>query len=119
VPLDETLLVEAQVKPQDIAFLRPGLDVMVKLSAYDFTIYGGLPAKLEHIGADSITTEKGETYYLIKVRTNANALRHKDRDLPIIPGMIADVEIKTGQKTVMQYLLKPVTRMQQQALRER
>jgi membrane fusion protein, adhesin transport system len=78
-----------------------------------------LPAKLEHIGADSITTEKGETYYLIKVRTNANALRHKDRDLPIIPGMIADVEIKTGQKTVMQYLLKPVTRMQQQALRER
>jgi membrane fusion protein, adhesin transport system len=119
VPIDETLLVEAQVKPQDIAFLRPGLEAMVKLSAYDFTIYGGLPARLEHIGADSVTTEKGETYYVIRVRTNANTLRHKDRDLPIIPGMVADVELKTGQKTVLQYLMKPVTRMQQQALRER
>jgi membrane fusion protein, adhesin transport system len=119
VPLDDTLLVEAQIRPQDIAFLRPGLDAMVKLSAYDFTIYGGLPATLEHIGADSVTTEKGETYYVIRVRTRAASLRHRDRDLPIIPGMVADVEVKTGEKTVMQYLLKPMTRMQQQALRER
>jgi adhesin transport system membrane fusion protein len=119
VPVDDTLLVEAQVRPQDIAFLRPGLDAMVKLSAYDFTIYGGLPATLEHIGADSVTTEKGETYYVIRVRTRAAALRHRDRDLPIIPGMVADVEIRTGAKTVLQYLVKPMTRMQQQALRER
>jgi membrane fusion protein, adhesin transport system len=119
VPLDETLLVEAQIRPQDIAFLRPGLDAMVKLSAYDSTIYGGLPATLEHIGADSVTTEKGETYYVIRVRTRAAALRHRDRDLPIIPGMVAEVEVKTGEKTVMQYLLKPMTRMKQQALRER
>ncbi len=119
VPVDETLLVEAQVRPQDIAFLRPGLDATVKLSAYDFTIYGGLPGKLEHIGADSVTTEKGETYFVIRVRTDANTLRHRDRELPIIPGMVAEVEIKTGQKTVLQYLLKPVTKMQQQALRER
>jgi membrane fusion protein, adhesin transport system len=119
IPVDETLLVEAQVKPQDIAFLRPGLDAIVKLSAYDFTIYGGLTAKLEHIGADSITNDKGETYYMIKVRTDANALLHQGKELPIIPGMVADVEVKTGQKTVMQYLLKPVTRMRQQALRER
>jgi membrane fusion protein, adhesin transport system len=119
VPLDDTLLVEAQIRPQDIAFLRPGLDAMVKLSAYDYTIYGGLPATLEHIGADSVTTEKGDTYYVIRVRTRAAALRHRDRDLPIIPGMVADVEVKTGEKTVMQYLLKPMTRMQQQALRER
>ncbi|MGL4241574.1 MAG: HlyD family type I secretion periplasmic adaptor subunit [Beijerinckiaceae bacterium] len=119
VPVDETLLVEAQVRPQDIAFLRPGLDAMVKLTAYDSTVYGGLPGKLEHIGADSITPEKGETYFVIRVRTNANALNHKGRDLPIIPGMVAEVEIRTGQKTVLQYLLKPVMRMQQQALRER
>jgi membrane fusion protein, adhesin transport system len=119
VPLDETLLVEAQVRPQDIAFLRPGLEANVKLSAYDSTIYGGLPAKLEHIGADSVTTEKGETYYVIRVRTDAAVLHHRGRDLPIIPGMVAEVEVKTGQKTVLQYLLKPMTRMQQQALRER
>ena len=119
VPIDETLLVEAQVRPQDIAFLRPGLDAMVKLSAYDYTIYGGLPARLEHIGADSVTTDKGETYYVIRVRTDANTLHYRGRDLPIIPGMVADVEIKTGQKTVLQYLIKPITRMHQQALRER
>jgi membrane fusion protein, adhesin transport system len=119
VPVDETLLVEAQVRPQDIAFLRPGLDAMVKLSAYDYTIYGGLPAKLEHIGADSVTSEKGETYYVIRVRTNANMLNFGGRELPIIPGMVADVELKTGQKTILQYLTKPLTRMQQQAFRER
>jgi membrane fusion protein, adhesin transport system len=119
VPVDETLLVEAQVRPQDIAFLRPGLDATVKLTAYDSTIYGGLPGKLEHIGADSVTPDKGETYFIIRVRTNANALHHKGRDLPIMPGMVAEVEIRTGQKTVLQYLLKPMTRMQQQALRER
>jgi membrane fusion protein, adhesin transport system len=119
VPVDETLLVEAQVRPQDIAFLRPGLEAMVKLSAYDFTVYGGLPARLEHIGADSITTDKGETYYVIRVRTLASSLRHGDRELPIIPGMVAEVEVKTGQKTVLQYLTKPMTRMQQQAFRER
>ncbi len=119
VPIDDTLLVEAQVRPQDIAFLRPGLDAMVKLSAYDFTVYGGMPARLEHIGADSITTDKGETYYIIRVRTLASGLRYRDRDLPIIPGMVAEVELKTGQKTVLHYLTKPMTRMQQQALRER
>jgi membrane fusion protein, adhesin transport system len=119
VPLDDTLLVEAQVRPQDIAFLRPGLEAVVKLTAYDFTVYGGLPARLEHIGADSVTTEKGETYYVIRVRTEATSLRHGERDLPIIPGMVAEVELKTGRKTVLQYLMKPVTRMRQQALRER
>jgi membrane fusion protein, adhesin transport system len=119
VPVDETLLVEAQVRPQDIAFLRPGLEAMVKLSAYDFTVFGGLPARLEHIGADSITTDKGETYYVIRVRTLASSLKHLGRELPIIPGMVAEVEVKTGQKTVLQYLTKPMIRMQQQAFRER
>ncbi len=98
VPVDESLLVEAQVKPQDIAFLRPGLDATVKLSAYDFTIYGGLPATLEHIGADSVTTEKGETYYVIPrahPRRGAQAPGPRPADHS---GMVADVEVKTAAR---------------------
>lgn len=119
VPVNDKLLVEAQVRPQDIAFLRPGQDALVKITAYDFSIYGGLAAKLEHIGADSITTEKGETYYLIRVRTDKAHLSHRGGTLPIIPGMVADVDVITGSKTVMGYLTKPLVRMRQTALRER
>ena len=119
VPLNDTLLVEAQVRPQDIAFLRPGQLAMVKVTAYDFSIYGGLPARLEHIGADSISTEKGETYYLIRVRTDRATLKRGALELPIIPGMVADVDVITGSKTVLGYLTKPLVRMNQVALRER
>jgi membrane fusion protein, adhesin transport system len=119
VPLNDTLLVEAQVRPQDIAFLRPGQPALVKLSAYDFSIYGGLKATLEQIGADSITTEKGETYYLVRVRTDRSTLQNGQDTLPIIPGMVADVDVITGSKTVLAYLTKPLTRMRQNALRER
>lgn len=119
VPVNDKLLVEAQVRPQDIAFLRPGQDALVKITAYDFSIYGGLAAKLEHIGADSITTEKGETYYLIRVRTEKAHLVHAGGTLPIIPGMVADVDVITGSKSVMGYLTKPLVRMRQTAMRER
>lgn len=119
VPANDTLLVEAQVRPQDIAFLRPGQDALVKITAYDFSIYGGLAAKLEHIGADSISTDKGETYYLIRVRTEKAHLAHGTGTLPIIPGMVAEVDVITGSKTVMGYLTKPLVRMRQTALRER
>ena len=119
VPVNDTLLVEAQVRPQDIAFLRPGQDALVKITAYDYSIYGGLAAKLEHIGADSISTDKGETYYLIRVRTNKAQLAHGSGSLPIIPGMVAEVDVITGSKTVMGYLTKPLVRMRQTALRER
>ncbi len=119
VPLNDTLLVEAQVRPQDIAFLRPGQPALVKLSAYDFSIYGGLKATLEQIGADSVTTEKGETYYLVRVRTERSSLQSGADTLPIIPGMVADVDVITGSKTVLGYLTKPLTRMRQNALRER
>lgn len=119
VPINDTLLVEAQVRPQDIAFLRPGQDALVKITAYDYSIYGGLAAKLEHIGADSISTDKGETYYLIRVRTNKAQLTHGGGSLPIIPGMVAEVDVITGSKTVMGYLTKPLVRMRQTALRER
>ncbi|MBV1693102.1 MAG: HlyD family type I secretion periplasmic adaptor subunit [Hyphomicrobiales bacterium] len=119
VPANDTLLVEAQVRPQDIAFLRPGQDALVKITAYDFALFGGLPAKVEHIGADSISTDRGDTYYLIRVRTDRAHLQHSSGNLPIIPGMVADVDVITGSKTVLGYLMKPLVRMRQSALRER
>jgi membrane fusion protein, adhesin transport system len=119
VPADHSLLIEAKVKPQDIAFLHPGLPVTVKVTAYDFSLYGGLSGTLEQIGADSITTEKGETYYLIRVRTAKNHLVKNGHELPILPGMVATAEVKTGSKTVLEYIAKPVTRLAHQSLRER
>ncbi len=119
VPLNDTLLVEARIRPQDIAFLRPGQPARVKLTAYDFALYGGLDGKVEHIGADSVTNDRGETYYLIKVRTEETGLDHGGEELPVIPGMVAQVDVLTGKKTVLAYLTKPLTRMRDEALRER
>lgn len=119
VPLDDNLLIEAKVRPQDVAFLHPGQKAMVKFSAYDYTIYGGLPAKLELIGADTTTDDKGNTFYLIQVRTDKNHLGGDEKPLLIIPGMVATVDIITGEKSVMDYLLKPVLKARTEALRER
>ena len=119
VPLEDTLLVEAQIRPSDIAFLRPGQQAVVKFTAYDFTVYGGLSAKLEHISADSITDEQGDNFYIIRVRTEKSHLGSEDAALPIIAGMTASVEILTGKKTVMHYLLKPLLRAKERALREK
>ena len=119
VPLEDNLLVEARIRPQDIAFIRPGQDVMVKISAYDFSIYGGLPARLEQISADTITGERGESYYLVRVRTERSSLGAESNPLPIIPGMVATVDIITGKKTVLAYMLKPVLKASENALRER
>ncbi len=119
VPLEGTLLVEAMIKPSDIAFLRPNQDALVKFTAYDFTIFGGLKAKLEQISADSITDEKGNSFYLVRLRTDKNYLGPQTNPLPIIPGMIASVDILTGKKTVLSYLVKPVLRAKYMALRER
>ena len=119
VPTEGTLLIEAKVSPRDIAFLRPAQQAMVKFTAYDYTIYGGLEAKLEQIGADSITDEKGNSHYLVNLRTDKNYLGPKEKPLPIIPGMIATVDILTGKKTVLSYLLKPILRAKHMALRER
>ena len=119
VPLEDTLLVEAQIKPSDIAFLRPEQEAMVKFTAYDFTIYGGLDAQLGYISADSVTDEKGNAYYQVHVRTNQNYLQGREAKMPIIPGMVATVDILTGKKTILSYLLKPVLKAKQTALRER
>ena len=118
-PLDDTLLVEARVKPQDVAFLRPGQDVMVKITAYDFSIYGGLDGKLEQISADTIEDKRGEFYYLVKVRTKKTALVYHNEVLPIIPGMMVQADILIGKKTVLQYMLKPILKAKQNALTER
>ena len=116
VPLEDNLLLEARVQPRDIAFLRPGQKVVVKFTAYDFSIYGGLDGKLEHIGADSVVDEKGNAYYTVRVRTNKPTLGN---NLPVIPGMIVEVDIITGEKSVLTYLLKPVLRAKARALSER
>lgn len=119
VPLEDTLLVEARVRPADIAFLRPGQAAVVKVTAYDFSIYGGLDGVVEDISADTIADEQGESFYRIRVRTFDNALYRAGEPLPIIPGMTTQVDILTGEKTVMDYLLKPILRAQERALRER
>lgn len=124
VPLEDSLLVEAHIKPSDIAFLRPNQVAKVKFTAYDFTIYGGLDAHLEHIGADSITDKQGgkqqeDSYYVVRLRTNQNYLGTKEKPLPIIPGMVVSVDIMTGKKTILSYLIKPIMRAKYTALRER
>lgn len=119
VPLDDTLLVETRIRPQDIAFLHPGQEAVVKFTAYDYTIYGGLKAKLEQISADTITDEEGNSFYLIKLRTDKSHLGSVEHPLLIIPGMVASVDIITGKKSILSYLLKPIIRARAEALRER
>jgi membrane fusion protein, adhesin transport system len=116
VPLDDTLVLEARVLPKDIAFIRPGQDATVKFSAYDFSIYGGLAAKVENISPDTVVDERGNAFYLVRVRTAQAGFNDK---LPIIPGMTAEVDVLTGRKSVMSYLLKPVLKVRDGALRER
>ncbi|RTZ18153.1 HlyD family type I secretion periplasmic adaptor subunit [Vibrio aquaticus] len=117
VPSEDTLLVEAKIAPQDIAFLRPDLQTIVKFSAYDFTKYGGLEGTLEHISADTTTDEEGNSYYLVRVRTKETSLG-TENSLPIIPGMTASVDIITGKRTILEYLLKPILSAQTNALKE-
>ena len=116
IPADDTLLLEVKIKPKDIAFLAPGQEANVKLTAYDFVVYGGMEGVIEQIGADTILDSNDEPYYEVTVRTREVAF---GPDQPIIPGMTVDVDILTGRKTVLSYLMKPVLRAQQRALSER
>ncbi|MGR5140321.1 HlyD family type I secretion periplasmic adaptor subunit [Photobacterium sp. DNB23_23_1] len=119
IPTEDSLLVEAQISPKDIGFLRPGLAAVVKFTAYEFTQYGGLTGTLEHISADTQIDEEGHSYYQIRIRTNETEFTDPAGNrLPIIPGMNAVADIITGEKTVLQYLLNPVLKAQQTALRE-
>ena len=119
VPLEDNLLIEAKVRPADIGFLHPGQAAMVKVTAYDFSIYGGLKGVVEDISADTIADDKGESFYRVRVRTHDTALEKAGQPLPITPGMTTQVDILTGHKTVMDYLLKPILKARQRALRER
>lgn len=116
VPLDDALVLEARVLPRDIGFIHPGQTAMVKFTAYDFSIYGGLEATVENISPDTVVDEKGNAYYVVRVRTNKPGF---GESLPIIPGMTAEVDVLTGKKTVLSYLLKPVLRGKAYALSER
>jgi len=116
VPLDDALLLEAKVMPKDIAFIHPGQAATVKFTAYDFSIYGGMAAEVDNISPDTVVDERGNAFYLVRVHTTQ--VKFSDK-LPIIPGMTAEVDILTGNKTVMSYLLKPVLKGKAYALRER
>ncbi|MCC8938637.1 HlyD family type I secretion periplasmic adaptor subunit [Bradyrhizobium sp. Arg68] len=125
VPLDDTLLVEGRIRPQDIAFIRPNQDAVVKITAYDSSVYGSLKGKVERISADTIVddkaekTERQETFYRVMVRTEKNHLGTEQHPLPIIPGMVTTVEILTGEKSVLDYIAKPARLLRDEALRER
>jgi adhesin transport system membrane fusion protein len=118
VPIEDALLIETKIKPADIARLYPGQLAMVKFTAYDFTVYGGLEAEVVHISADSIVNKNGESFYLVRVKTKTNDLGKQGELLPIFPGMIAQVDILTGKKTILNYILKPILKAKQVALTE-
>lgn len=120
VPVSDTLLVEAKLKPSDVAFVVPGQSATIKLTAYDFSIYGALDGVVQNVSADSIVDPNTrETYYVVLLNTDQSSLGYRGQDLPILPGMVTEVEIKTGKKTVLQYLLKPIGKAWNTALRER
>lgn len=119
VPSEEILLVEARIRPADIAYLHPDQDAVIRFTAYDFSINGGLKGKLVHISPDTIEDEKGDSFYLVRIETTESFTTPDGRELAIIPGMTVSVDIRTGEKTVMAYLLKPILKTKQLALRER
>ena len=116
VPLDDALVLEAKVVPKDIAFIHPGQAATVKFTAYDFSIYGGMSATVDNISPDTVVDDHGNAFYLVRVRTTQAKF---DDKLPIIPGMTAEVDVLTGNKTILSYLLKPVLKAKAYALRER
>jgi adhesin transport system membrane fusion protein len=121
IPLEDQLLVEAKIRPHDVAFLRPGLPATVKISAYDYAIYGGLSGRVELISPDTLRDERkadDDSHYRVLIRTENSTLRSADRELPIIPGMTASVEIRTGEKSILDFILKPVLKVRE-AFRER
>ena len=119
VPINDTLLVEANVRPEDVGFIHSDQPATVKFTAYDFTVYGGMDGVVEYIGVDTVQNELGETYYPVRIRTESNNMGTRDgRELTIIPGMVAEIDVLAGQKSVLQYLLTPLNRAREKALTE-
>lgn len=120
VPTEDKLMVEAKITPRDIGFIYPGLPAVVKITAYDFARYGGLVGKVEHISADTTQDDEGNSFYLIRVRTDASSIKNnKGEEMPIIPGMLTEVDVITGKRTILEYILNPILRAKEAALRER
>ena len=119
VPVEDTLLVETRLRPSDIAFVQPGQRAIVKVSTYDYSIFGGMEGKIEYIAADSIVPQQGEPYYIAHVRTRSNAIDYFDKKLAISPGMLASVDVITGKRTILYYLVKPINRARERAMTER
>ncbi len=111
----DALVVEARLAPNDRAFVRAGMPVVVKVTAYEYAVYGGLEGTVEYIGPDTITDEKGNTYYTVRIRTKETGF---GPDRPILPGMVAQVDIMTGKRTILAYLLRPLFRAKEKAFRE-
>ena len=119
VPTDYNLIVEVKILPKDIAFIYHGQKAIVKFSAYDFSIYGGLDGHVINISPDTITEKDDKTYYLVRIETEKNYIGEKDKSMKIIPGMVADVDIITGKKTILDYILKPILKTKQYTFTER
>jgi len=119
VPFDKSLTVEANIKPADIGFIVPGQKAIIKVSAYNFTTYGGIDAKVKNISADTVVNEKGDRFYEVKLQTDVNYLAARDKKLEIIPGMTVTVDVMTGKRSILNFLLKPFLRGKEKALRER
>lgn len=119
VPTEGGLLAEAKVKPADIAFIYPGQDAIVKITAYDFSIYGSLHGKVVTISPDTVTDKNDDVYYVVKIQTDKKYLGTKEKPLKIIPGMMVNVDIITGEKTILEYILKPILKAKQYTFTER
>ena len=119
VPINENLLIETQLTPREVAFIHQGQAVTVKITAYDYSIYGGLAGEVQSISANTIPDEKGNPFFHVLVKTKANYLEHNGKRLPIIPGMMATVHIMTGKQSILSYLLKPIIKAKSSALTER
>jgi adhesin transport system membrane fusion protein len=119
VPLDNQLILEVKIKPSDIAFIHEGIKAIVKFSAFDFSIYGGLEGKVIQMNPDTIKDKEGNQFYLIRIKTNTNTFKHNGKNMKIIPGMTVSVDILTGKKTVMDYILKPIIKAKQYTFTER
>ncbi|WP_432472497.1 HlyD family type I secretion periplasmic adaptor subunit [Amphritea sp. HPY] len=119
VPVEDELQIEMRVKPADIGFITAAQPAIIRFTAYDASIFGALDGHVQQIGADTLTDDQGEVYYQVVVKAGRNHMGSKEKPLPIIPGMVAEVHVTTGQRTLLDYIIKPVTKLRQQALRER
>ena len=119
VPADSPLLIQVKLRPEDIAFIAPGMPALIKLTAFDFSIFGSLDGTVDRISTDSTTDERGAVYYIVDVKASSDHMERKGETWPVKVGMVANVDIVTGKQSIFQYFTKPIHRMTQSALRER